>query len=788
MANRTQKITLLNDRGIMGDNNPRLPDPSKIDYGQLAINYSKSKETLSIKNDNDEIVQFKDIKYIESIINNTVSEIQGSTTDSIKTVVTDKIISSDLKLSSAIDNMVVINPDGVYVTLDLTYNEGELIISGSNGLKKSVNLPLESFLSDGQYYESYTHDGVVYKQVIVLTVKNEAGEEHPIIIPAGSLVNVYKFYGDGRGLVVTVTPSGDGSSNDYDVQITLKINPSSSNILVNDVNGLYVEDFKPYIAQAKQEAIDTAHQDAVNMDNIVIKHCEKFATQEAQDAYDRATQFFLEWSNQLLHITGGTMLGPIVFVNSGSTVGGTIYHDGTINQYLSGSTSEFNSGSTLHIKEGTNVLFDCGVEIDWCGRKIDQDIIDQWNDMMPKSGGTFYGPVIYGERVIDGIKYVSSLTFNSGTSININDGVTIKGLIKDGDKILSETGTEGIFSTLSIVSEDGKIKLKGVNNVLISEIWQAPEIHLKSVELISAATQSDITADTGKTVTLGFPCLKFIITTFEENKLTDRTVYVGLENLKSKFMLTDGTNCLVDLPLPTPTLSRTWTIYKADGTTVVGTSTASTCPEQEMGFVVKWSGNYKWSGNSTNKFPTKVTSTDNLFTVITANNVVSPTATKNNIVGTGSTSTTRITVTIAANKVGLIVKGDKVIPATGEDTTSASDSVTFKGRIYYGNTTQSNGQTTESELKTKSNELKPSRANTITISTAPTVSEHFVYAYPKVMGALTQAILNGATPVLAAFIQSELTITNAAGTSIPLYVYTSTQKGAYQRNDKIAFS
>lgn len=134
----------MNDRGIMGDNNPRLPDPSKIDYGQLAINYSKSKETLAIKND------------IESIINNTVGSIQGGETESIKTVVTDKVITSDLKLSSTIDNMVVINPDGVYVTLDLTYNQGELVISGSNGLKKSVNLPLESFLSDGQYYESYT--------------------------------------------------------------------------------------------------------------------------------------------------------------------------------------------------------------------------------------------------------------------------------------------------------------------------------------------------------------------------------------------------------------------------------------------------------------------------------------------------------------------------------------------------------------------------------------------------------------------------------------------------------
>ena len=77
MSDRTQKITLLNNRDNLVDDNPRLPEASKIDYGQLAINYSKGKETLAIKNDANEIVQFRSLKYIEEIINSNVDGISA---------------------------------------------------------------------------------------------------------------------------------------------------------------------------------------------------------------------------------------------------------------------------------------------------------------------------------------------------------------------------------------------------------------------------------------------------------------------------------------------------------------------------------------------------------------------------------------------------------------------------------------------------------------------------------------------------------------------------------------
>ena len=63
------------------------PDVSKLEYGEIAVNYAKSGETLFIKNDSNEIVEFKDKKYWDSIIDdikNYVEFLQGS--DTVNTV------------------------------------------------------------------------------------------------------------------------------------------------------------------------------------------------------------------------------------------------------------------------------------------------------------------------------------------------------------------------------------------------------------------------------------------------------------------------------------------------------------------------------------------------------------------------------------------------------------------------------------------------------------------------------------------------------------------------------
>lgn len=60
----SQKI--LNKRSYDVNNGaPKLPTSDEIDYGEIAINYATDYETMSIKNDNDEIVTFSSDKKLE---------------------------------------------------------------------------------------------------------------------------------------------------------------------------------------------------------------------------------------------------------------------------------------------------------------------------------------------------------------------------------------------------------------------------------------------------------------------------------------------------------------------------------------------------------------------------------------------------------------------------------------------------------------------------------------------------------------------------------------------------
>lgn len=60
---------VLNKRSsALVDGKAKLPTASQIDYGEIAINFAKGKETISIKNSEDEIVTFSSDKHIENII------------------------------------------------------------------------------------------------------------------------------------------------------------------------------------------------------------------------------------------------------------------------------------------------------------------------------------------------------------------------------------------------------------------------------------------------------------------------------------------------------------------------------------------------------------------------------------------------------------------------------------------------------------------------------------------------------------------------------------------------
>ena len=58
MAERKQLLHVRSNQPNTEGNGPKLPTPEQIEYGEIAINYLKDNETISIKNSANEIVTF----------------------------------------------------------------------------------------------------------------------------------------------------------------------------------------------------------------------------------------------------------------------------------------------------------------------------------------------------------------------------------------------------------------------------------------------------------------------------------------------------------------------------------------------------------------------------------------------------------------------------------------------------------------------------------------------------------------------------------------------------------
>lgn len=62
----SKKILLKRSNQKESNGQPKLPLPSQMDYGELAINYAKDAETLSIKNSDNKIVTFNKINIVQT--------------------------------------------------------------------------------------------------------------------------------------------------------------------------------------------------------------------------------------------------------------------------------------------------------------------------------------------------------------------------------------------------------------------------------------------------------------------------------------------------------------------------------------------------------------------------------------------------------------------------------------------------------------------------------------------------------------------------------------------------
>lgn len=73
MAKNFEHIIHKNSSALV-DNNPKLPASGQLEYGEIAVNYAKDKETISLKNSNNEIVTFTSDKKLDNYV--TVSDFE----------------------------------------------------------------------------------------------------------------------------------------------------------------------------------------------------------------------------------------------------------------------------------------------------------------------------------------------------------------------------------------------------------------------------------------------------------------------------------------------------------------------------------------------------------------------------------------------------------------------------------------------------------------------------------------------------------------------------------------
>lgn len=237
-----------------------------------------------------------------------------------------------------------------------------------------------------------------------------------------------------------------------------------------------------------------------------------------------------------------------------------------------------------------------------------------------------------------------------------------------------------------------------------------------------------------------------------------------------------------DKPLVTPQLvTNRWTVTKVGGSadTTVYSGTTITVP---TGSSVQYTGTWKWKETAGYKNPETVSGawgstkpeSDTASSVCAVQSKTSTTV----------TDATIAQVTLTAAKKGLMLNGNKVVKAIGNDNTSASAIVKFRECVYYGAVTSATPD--GSTIAALANPLLlSSRQATVTANTDS--SHYYCYAYPTSFGELTSIVADGADPIKDNFRAAQtVTVTNKAGLAKDYYVYVSVNKGAFS-NNSLAF-
>lgn len=170
---------------------PKLPTPDKLVYGEIAVNYLKGHETLSIKNSEDEIVGFvneNEFNDMQEIVTSAFGKEKNERIESISNLESKMnygIEDLELVISSSLNDL---NSRLLETFNDAEYDSDTKRINFKNGDDIKAYIDATDFIKDGMVSNVEISEGN-----LVITFNTDAGQE-PISIALTSIFNPANYY------------------------------------------------------------------------------------------------------------------------------------------------------------------------------------------------------------------------------------------------------------------------------------------------------------------------------------------------------------------------------------------------------------------------------------------------------------------------------------------------------------------------------------------------------------------------------------------------------------------
>lgn len=200
MAKNFEHIIHKNSSTLV-DDNPKLPTSGQLEYGEIAVNYAKDKETISLKNSNNEIVTFTSDKKLDNYV--TVSDFDKAM--QVASAALNDLEATKLEKSDFDESMENLETQfSNFYTKQEIDDDSLAVASALNDLeeKKVDKLDFNEILEglETQFSDFYTKEEIDNAELVTTSALNDLNER------IGSLENAFEEldkYFDENELIIS---------------------------------------------------------------------------------------------------------------------------------------------------------------------------------------------------------------------------------------------------------------------------------------------------------------------------------------------------------------------------------------------------------------------------------------------------------------------------------------------------------------------------------------------------------------------------------------------------------